>query len=81
MKINHDNLHLLRAAVAAKVAYWDAAGALEKSLTDGGEFTDLAAEHVSEQVSLLAVSVNEDMDTGWITLEHLADTVKMGVAV
>lgn len=64
------NLKLLKIAVAAKVAYWDAEGALEKSLVgnDEDELDDLG-----EEISFLASCYDKPTD---ITSEHLHNIIE-----
>ncbi len=67
------NLELLRAAVAAKLAYWDALGALETAIAPDGTFSDRANNRVIEQIDLLASGdCASDIDE-----THLADTLRL----
>jgi carbamoylphosphate synthase large subunit len=48
---------LLRAAVVARVAYWEAIDRLEKVLTDGAGFSDQADKEIMDCITGLASSV------------------------
>jgi hypothetical protein len=50
-----DNLELLRAAVAARIAYWNAVGALEKALCPDG-ISDRASDKLHDFLNDLAAA-------------------------
>lgn len=47
---------LLRAVVAAKIAYWDALGELETLIAPNGEFSDRANDSVIEAIDGMAAA-------------------------
>lgn len=64
-----NNLELLQAAVAARVAHWDAVSALEEALTsDDDDFSDPEADRMQGAIDSLAVGYGASP----LTDEHLA---------
>ncbi|WP_432263486.1 hypothetical protein [Cupriavidus sp. TMH.W2] len=54
------NLDLLRTAVRARRAYWDAIGNLEKAIAPNGEFSDRANDAVHHEIGALAAGGEDD---------------------
>jgi hypothetical protein len=68
-----DKLELLRAAVAARIAYWDALGALEKELCPEGDISDRASDKLHDFISDLAAGgVPDQLDQ-----EHLDRVIEI----
>lgn len=69
-----EKLTLLRAAVAAKVRYWDATLNLERALIADGDPTDQQSDKMLSTIENLAVGVDDPAcaDTV-VTEEHLAE--------
>ncbi len=69
-------LDKLHAAVAAKVAYWDAMGSLERALAHGHTLTDNASQTVNDAVSGMALGLDTpNAAYDWIVQEHLDQLV------
>lgn len=62
------HLTLLRAVVAAKIAYWDRLDELEKAIAPNGEFSDRATNAVEEDISALATGAST---INIVTEEHV----------
>lgn len=73
-RANGEQLELLRAAVAARVAYWDAFRRLEKAVTTSGQFSDKASDAVGDHIEDLATGANLDPNIAHqkIIGEHVA---------
>lgn len=73
--MDEQKLALLRAAVAAKAAYWDALSAIEHHYVGEGDVSDTASDKLELYVSGLASDM--DASTAWIGATHVAhlDTV------
>jgi len=54
------NLELLRAAVSARRAYWDALANLEQAIAPDGEFSDHANDAVHDEIGALAAGGEDD---------------------
>lgn len=70
------NVELLQKLVAAKIAYWDALGALERAVAPDGEFSDSANDAVIDYIDILASC----MDGSDVSDEHLQAVAKMVAA-
>ena len=57
---------LLRAAVVARAAYWDVERELEKALGFVDDVPDDAADYISDQIGMLATSVDSGDACTWI---------------
>lgn len=76
-------LALFQAAVAAKVAYWDALAAFERAFCNGGELSDASTDKLGETLENLAAGLNEPADactmvtldcmTEWTSTAAMAD--------
>lgn len=70
-------LNILRAAVAARLACWDAAGELETALGfPGGDVPDGVDEILYDTIGLLAAGLPFDRGVEAVTQEHLDDLLR-----
>lgn len=65
-----DKLNALRAAVLAKLAYWDAMHALEHALQPEKEFSDRASDRLVDFVDNLACGMPDP-----VSPQHVAEAV------
>lgn len=76
-KAQFTRLELLRKAVAAKVAYWKANGALEKALCGNDERKiDRNADRIEEYIENCAVGIDSALDVSCIKIADVVDLTK-----